>query len=431
MFTFESLFTGIGGFDIGFERAGGMCLAQVEFDPQASAVLAHHWPNVKHYKDVKDVGKHNLTTPDVLCGGFPCQDVSMAGKREGLAGQRSGLWFEFHRILTELQPRFVVIENVPGLFSSNGGRDFAVVLGGLTGVIPTIPDGGWKNSGFARGYDHLYRVAWRVLDSQYFGIPQRRRRIFIVASLGDGSSAEILFEQQGGKGDSEPRFTARKDYSGASPVGVTSYRQRGFGDYDANDQKAGALKARDHKDATDLIAYNITFCDTNGKRKDRVNGGLYINETRLSNILSTNKPSEQTLITGTLSASGAGTSRTGNQRSELDMLVVDAFDVRHLKSNKLSNTLTAKSSGGHSLNYINPVMIQDGKLKAARRLTPMECERLQGFPDGHTAVNGQSDSDRYKQTGNAVSTPVGEFIGNQIAAVLWKEIWHGKGRQQR
>lgn len=156
---FVSLFSGIGGFDLGFERAGMTCLAQVEIDANARAVLARHFPTVQQFEDVRHVGRHNLPACDVLCGGFPCQDLSVAGDRAGLAGERSGLYFEFQRIIMELRPTYVVIENVPGLFSSNDGRDFAIVLGGLTGVIPDVPEGGWGNAGVARGRADLYRVA--------------------------------------------------------------------------------------------------------------------------------------------------------------------------------------------------------------------------------------------------------------------------------
>jgi DNA (cytosine-5)-methyltransferase 1 len=133
------------------------CVAQVEIDKAAQAVLRRHFPNAQLHSDITTVSGGDLgPAVDVLCGGFPCQDVSVAGRRAGLAGARSGLWHEFHRILGEARPRWVVIENVPGLLSSNRGRDFATILRGLG--------------------DIGYCVAWRVLDSQYFGVPQRRLR---------------------------------------------------------------------------------------------------------------------------------------------------------------------------------------------------------------------------------------------------------------
>ena len=170
--TIGSLFAGIGGFDLGFERAGFRSSWQVEINPVCRAVLADRFPHAKQYEDVREVGKHNLSRVDVLTGGFPCQDLSTMGKRKGLAGQRSGLFFEVVRILTELQPRWVVLENVTGLLSCNNGEDFQT-------VIETLADCGYM--GF-----------WRVLNAQYFGVPTSRRRVFIVAGFNEYPPFEFL-----------------------------------------------------------------------------------------------------------------------------------------------------------------------------------------------------------------------------------------------
>lgn len=508
MTTFVSLFSGIGGFDLAFERAGMTCLAQVEIDKAARNVLARHFPTATRFEDVTHVGRHNLPACDVLCGGFPCQDLSIAGNRAGLAGERSGLYFEFQRIIMELRPRYVVIENVPGLLSSNDGKDFAVVLAGLTGVLCDVPDGGWKNAGIARGRADLYRIAWRVLDAQYFGVAQRRRRVFLVASLGDGSCASILFERESGARDSESSGEARgrtaptlsastsssrnrgssptaghfisgtlaasgagtmrpagqknelsfliptsevaaealdvrnlrsngsisgtlqsKATGGYSlnyqnpvitssstsnkrffdeetqswcvidsdgikrfidpsfaPTGALAERQRAFGDY-SDDEIASAIKARDHKDATDLVvnAFNITFGDASGRRKDRPNGGLYVNETDKANTLDTNPSGEKTVIAFDYKASAAR--------------------QQPVRQHKQSGTLSTTRQEGALIG------------QSVRRLTPVECERLQGFPDGWTDTP-QPDSPRYKQLGNAVAVPVAEWIGQRIMAGL-------------
>jgi len=391
-----SLFSGVGGFDLGFERAGIDTVWQVEKDKYARATLTEHFPTATQYEDVNHVGREQLTTVDLISGGFPCQDVSVAGNRAGLAGNRSGLWFEFERILSELRPRWCVIENVPGLLSSNGGRDFATVIRGLVNIG--------------------YGVCWRVLDSQYFGVAQRRRRVFIVGHLGGGGAAEVLFERESVRGNPAPRRSTRED-----------------------------------------VAATIS-----AQSPSRRNGG--------------SAPTAGHFVTGTLSASGAGTARTGNARSEADMLVyrnraygdyvgstqsstlqasddittgdeiarrAEAIDVRNLRSNgAVSGTLQAKATGGYSLNYQNPIAIgwkwnantgwtfnedhtppltangAKGSTDTAvgvRRLTPTERERLQGFPDGWTAMH--SDTQRYKQTGNAVTVNVAEWIGRRIVAV--------------
>lgn len=174
--TVGSLFTGIGGFDLGLERAGWEIKWQIEKDKFRRQILKRHWPDVELREDVESdtVG---LEPVDLICGGFPCQDVSLAGRRFGLAGRRSRLWFSFIRVVKEMGPPWVIIENVPGLLSSHEGRDFEIIIQGLA--------------------ECGYGVAWRVLDSQYFGIPQHRRRIFIVGCSGKPCPPEILFECRG------------------------------------------------------------------------------------------------------------------------------------------------------------------------------------------------------------------------------------------
>jgi len=222
--SFGSLFTGIGGFDLGLERAGWECRWQVELDPWRRQVLARHWPDVPRWADVRDfpypnkvgVGSGLLKQGrsdyrrdlgvDLICGGFPCQDLSVAGKRAGLAGERSGLFFEFARIAQTFRPTWLLIENVPGLLTSAKGHDFAV-------VVDTLADIG-------------YGLAWRILDSQYFGVPQRRRRVYIVGHLGAPCPPEVLFEPEGGGGDTPAGGKAGEGVAHAlrsSPRGVDEH----------------------------------------------------------------------------------------------------------------------------------------------------------------------------------------------------------------
>jgi DNA (cytosine-5)-methyltransferase 1 len=169
-----SLFAGIGGFDLAFERAGCAVVAQVESDPQCRSVLAEHWPNVVQFDDVRNYHAR-LGEAEVIVGGFPCQDLSVAGKRAGFTGNRSSLFFEMVRVIDECKPAYVVWENVPGLLSSNNGKDFASVLMALDAIG--------------------YHGAWTMLDAQFFGLAQRRRRVFGVFACGGGAAgraAEIL-----------------------------------------------------------------------------------------------------------------------------------------------------------------------------------------------------------------------------------------------
>lgn len=158
--TFGSLFAGIGGLDLGLERAGHVCRWQVEIDPFCRRVLAKHWPDVRRYEDVRDVGAHNLEPVDLICGGFPCQDVSYAGVdagRAGLSGARSGLWYEFARVVREMGPSLVLVENVA-----------ALLVRGLGDVLGTLAD---------IGYD----AEWSDLSACALGAPHVRSRLFIVA----------------------------------------------------------------------------------------------------------------------------------------------------------------------------------------------------------------------------------------------------------
>lgn len=175
-FTFGSLFAGIGGIDLGLERAGMVCGWQVEIDPFCLKVLKKRWPDVERFGDVKECGKRNLKAVDLVCGGFPCQDVSVAGKRKGLEGERSGLWFEMLRIVRELEPRWVLVENVPGLLSVDSGGGFGTVLRDLA----------------ESGYD----AEWDVIPAKTFGAPHTRERIFIIAHA-NGERREIPSQRHG------------------------------------------------------------------------------------------------------------------------------------------------------------------------------------------------------------------------------------------
>lgn len=177
--TIGSLFAGIGGFDLGFERAGWRTVWQVEIDPIARAVLGDRFPDARRYEDVRGCGAETLAPVDCIVAGFPCQDISNAGTsrragRLGLRGERSGLFYEAARIFRELRPEWVVLENVAALLHSNDGEDFQTVVAELA--------------------DCGYVGLWRVLDAQFFGSPCRRRRIFLVGRLGGSPAADLLFD---------------------------------------------------------------------------------------------------------------------------------------------------------------------------------------------------------------------------------------------
>jgi len=208
MLTGVSLFAGIGGFDLAMQRQGVKVVASVEIDKKCQDVLAHRFPESKIFDDVTTVKGEDLInagfTPrtGIITGGFPCQDLSVAGKRAGLAGARSGLFWEIARIVEETQTEYFVIENVPGLLSSNKGADFGVVIG-------TMADIG-------------YSLGWRVLDAQHFGVPQRRKRVFIVGRRGSDSTspAEILFNSQSSRRSASQKQQEREVTTGSTAESI-------------------------------------------------------------------------------------------------------------------------------------------------------------------------------------------------------------------
>lgn len=362
---FGSLFSGIGGFDLGFERAGMQCAWQCEIDDKCRKVLAKHWPEVTVYDDVRSIGR-GVEPVDLVCGGFPCQDLSIAGRRAGLAGERSGLWHEFARVLAEVRPEWCVIENVPGLLSSNKGRDFAVVLQGLVELG--------------------YRVAWRVLDAQYYGLAQRRKRVFVIGYLGDGRAAEVLCEREGVPRNPPSRRAAGQDATPIREAGArTGSGGGGRNGAGLGDSGAACLNARDSK---------VPDSDT--------------------------KPGHL-IVAHALTSEGADASEDGTGRGT--PLVFDSTQVTsaaNYSRPKAGDPCHPLAAGAHppAVAFVqNTRDVLEGVrgVSTVRRLTPTECERLQGFPDSWTG--GQADGPRYRQLGNAVAVPVAHWIGRRIMEV--------------
>jgi DNA (cytosine-5)-methyltransferase 1 len=236
--TGVSLFAGVGGFDLAMERNGVDVVANVEIDKQCQKVLAKHFPNAKQFSDITDVKGSDLIAAGfkpsrgIITGGFPCQDLSVAGKRRGLAGERSGLFWEIARLIEETQTEWFILENVPGLLTSNKGRDFGVVIG-------TMADLG-------------YSLAWRVFDAQHFGVPQRRRRVFIVGRRAGNplSAAEVLFKSEGLR-----RNTTQSKPQGQDTTASTarSFGQSSFAGYT---EGPATLTATSYKRPEDNVVVN-------------------------------------------------------------------------------------------------------------------------------------------------------------------------------
>lgn len=357
-----SLFAGIGGFDLAFERAGCTVVAQVEVDPQCRQVLAEHWPHAARHDDVRSYHAQPGEA-DIVVGGFPCQDLSVAGKRAGFAGQRSSLFFEMVRIIHECRPAYVVWENVPGLLSANNGRDFASVLMAL-GAIG-------------------YHGAWTMLDAQFFAIAQRRQRIFGVFACGDsgaGRCAQILSLATRMSGHSRP---------GRPPGETVAY---------ALAAGAGGSKFGSGRQGQDTLIANPL--GAHHGRQD-VDNDTYVFESRYAR---NGRGAPDTIVPPLKAQSG------GTGKGDGAPLVAFAWKQGATPNDRSSPVRADDYAGAILASRMDAVNHPSGP----RRLTPTECERLQGFPDGWTA--SQSDSARYRMLGNAVAVPVVEWIARRVAA---------------
>jgi len=423
-----------------------------------------------HLGDITKIRGCAAPVVDVVIGGSPCQDLSIAGKRAGLAGERSGLYMEQMRIIKEMRyrdslrgrtdelvrPRYMVWENVPGAFSSNGGKDFGAVIEEALRVIEPeapavpVPPKGWPTSGCLVGDG--WSIAWRVLDAQFWGVPQRRRRIALVADFGGHTAPEILFVRESLSGHPQPGGTAGERPSGG-PESGTAYAVRVRGGCDGGgkgalvqEEKAGTLGV--NNDQT-IICLNDQGGSVMGVSQD-VSGALRAQEHgHQPTILDMSHACDVIRDCGGISPSlqarmGTGGNQVplcfresgrsqyiensicGTQMAEAAKRAVDlvcAVDCRNGHENPETNgTLQSHSGSGQSLNLNN--VVREGV--TVRRLTPLECERLQGFPDGWTDIgdwadsNGKkrktTDSARYKALGNSIALPPWKWVLKRLCA---------------
>jgi DNA (cytosine-5)-methyltransferase 1 len=455
---FVSLFAGVGGFDLGLERAGHTCVGQVEIDKKCLSVLENHWPDVPKHNDVvtakewaDEIGL--VGQVDLVVGGFPCQDVSVAGKRAGLAGKRTGLFFDALSFATHVKAETIILENVPGLLSSNNGRDFGVVLSSLA-------DAGYSN------------IEWRVLNSQFFGVPQRRRRVFVVANLGTKRFREVLTERESSGGN----------YSSSNGSRETVTRSSGERSEEDHREVSTFIKtirsgARDENGnlppevwAEQLVSPTLNVFDNSGEARATVlltdvypiqdgremqknQNGLGVAQTAGQPSYTLDSTGAQSIAIQSTTIGRADTSGPqGKGYGEINgpMYTVDtvgphgvaiSYDAynqkleqevyRSLRTGTDSGDFVAETepdgtwwNGGQTSQTLDAVLAKGQtmpeknrfpaviKNSTVRRLTPIECERLQGFPDDWTS--GQADSNRYKQMGNAVTVNVIEWIGKRL-----------------
>jgi DNA (cytosine-5)-methyltransferase 1 len=451
---FGSVCSGIEAASVAWHPLGWKAAWLSEIEPFPSAVLAHHYPDVPNLGDMTALPERILSgeveAPDVFCGGTPCQAFSVAGLRNSLDDARGNLSLTFVGIANAIdtvrtgagqQPAIIFWENVPGVLSTKDNA-FGCFLAGLAGEDGELePSGGkWTNAGVV--YGPTRTVAWRVLDAQYFGVAQRRRRVFVVASARDDfDPAEVLFEFDGVRRDSAPSRQAGEGVAGGIEIGPSGGRLTDLNptldtrakDGPIRNQLAGAvmqpfavancLTARMHKGInstlderqTPVITQAITqFGETAGTLTARHDSSPCAD--RGMNVVAqfiAFHPTQDPISSTDGTTHGLGCGSSGGQAS---VAVAIGLDQELNGRVELAGTLQRKGEGGFEGSVMTPAM-------AVRRLTPVECERLQGFPDNYTNIPWRKkeespDGPRYKALGNSWAVPVVAWIGKRIQEAL-------------
>lgn len=480
--TFGSLFAGVGGFDMGFEQAGWDCKFQVEWDKNCQQILNKHWPDVPKWLDVSDVNGAEIPPVDCIIFGSPCQDLSVAGKRAGLEGERSGLFHEAVRIIKEMRdatngtfPRWTVWENVAGALSSNNGRDFGTVVNEMAEAGAVLQE-------------------YALLDAQYFGVPQRRRRVFLVSCFDPATSERcpdpLLPVTESLRGDSKKGKQKGKELASQVAESFGSDGQWAAGSTEGGDILRTSVTSKWFKGSAgpsgseyynmvvedqpiliDRAAFNQgenaayePYISDEPVIPSLVARGPHAVFTKSKRAQSTTD--DETWVEGevdpTLNSFDVGDTRATTAIVEPVLFENSYRDGARVAKEGVTQTLSAKMGTGggntpmiavaysiredakantfsateldhaNALSALRPspqshhAQMFIAQPMAVRRLTPIECEKLQGWPVDHTRwkVDGteMADSNRYKMIGNGVATPVAKWIAQHIA-----KVEHGKG----
>jgi DNA (cytosine-5)-methyltransferase 1 len=428
--TFASVCSGIEAASVAFTPLGwrAVCFSEIEKFP--SAVLAHHYPNVPNLGDFTKIDTRALPRVDILCGGTPCQAFSVAGLRQSLDDARGNLSLEFVRLAHELADgnglRNVVWENVPGVLSTKDNA-FGCFLAGLVGATDALPPPAgrrWPNAGMVAGPKG--RAAWRILDAQFFGLAQRRKRVIVVADFGNGADpAAVLFEPESVRRDSPP---SRETGQGVAPT--ISARTKGGGGLGTDFDLDGGLRVVSRP----LLA----------KGNDSFDETLQTYVPSIARCVATREGSSQDYesttmvavgVTGPIShalkAEGADASEDGTGGGTPIVCVHGTQDP--CSSPHTAFAFQTSQSGVRigdvhaTLDSNNGPRRHNGAVygSAVRRLTPRECERLQGFPDDYTRIPWRGklaeecpDGPRYKALGNSWAVPLFAWLGRRITNLM-------------
>lgn len=459
--TLGSLFDGIAGFPLAAQRRGIKAVWASEILPDCVDIARRHFPGMVQLGDITRINGAEIPPVDIISFGSPCQDLSVAGKQAGLSGSRSGLFLEAVRIIREMRaktngeyPKYIIWENVAGAFSSNKGEDFRRVLEEITEAdIPMPASGRWARVGMVgiEGSGGLRTVAWRQMDAQFWGVPQRRKRIYLVADFRGGRAGEILFERESVLGYPA---TGGEEGKGGSDNPKGSFVGKNSGGLA---EEPGGQMTLDFGRTADRIYINATKSVTLMGRAGGGGGktGLYLlpvytiagniigrDAKHGGNQLGINQGVAPTLTetdrhaiayaAGFLPCAGAKAGGIGYADGKAPTLMSQqetAVVVGYTQSGYAEfkeGVGTFKKSRGAAGGGSETLAVTIERVAAAvkyrvRRLTPLECERLQGFPGGWTKYGASgkemSDNARYMALGNSIAVPCAErvFIGINVA----------------
>lgn len=416
--NYISLFSGIEAASVAWGPLGWNPIAFSEIDPFCCELLAERFPDVPNLGDISGVDWTEYEgSVDVIIGGSPCQAFSMAGRRLGLMDERGQLMLEFVRCVREVKPRWVIWENVPGVLSQDEGRAFGTLLGELE--------------------DCGYALSWRVLDAQFFGVPQRRRRVFLIGHPVPGCAAGVLFEPDSLRGDNPPSrekraqlaadaerraggsYTLKHDpchplcAQGHTPtvcIGFSAGQSAAAGSIAAQDEVASTLRASESgTNQVPSVAYAIAANTIDRAPKNGGNGTGYSEELCYTLTTADRHAVAFPWNTDAMLTANDEVSPTLRAAHSGGPVVCMASDQANAEiMEECSPCQTARQHKGTAI-------VASGYV--VRRLMPVECERLQGFPDGWTDLGGTADAPRYKACGNSMAVPVINYIGRRIEAV--------------
>ena len=420
-----SLCSGIEAATVAWHPLGWEAVAYSEIERFPSEVLAHHYPSTPNLGDMTKFKEWNFESDvDLLVGGTPCQSFSVAGLRKGLDDPRGNLMLTYLAIADKYRPRWLVWENVPGVLSSNGGKDFGVFLGAL----------GELGYGFA----------YRILDAQYFGVAQRRRRVFVVGYLGDWrAAAAVLFERHSLQGHPAPSREARKEVTECA--GTLTANGGGLNRPAGNANELDFCVTVDRKWPADISStLDTTFGTKQGLEDQHVNAGcpmfvpaqpIAFDLAQITSVANRSRaepglPSstitkgsdmhvaQPTIVHGTQDPCVSDIAFAQGRNNGGENVLVQAVGTDLYNGAITGDVAATMGTPGSSSNASGPTVMQS---MAVRRLTPVECERLQGFSDNYTDIKSKNkptpDGPRYKALGNSMAVPVMAWIGERINQV--------------